>query len=278
MQPALVRPAPSPSPAYVVRSLTTHRNIVRQMARRDMIERYRGSMLGFMWSLFNPLLMLCVYTLVFSVVFQSRWPGSGGTSAEYALNVFAGLIVFTIFSESVSRAPSLVLGNANLVKKVVFPLEVLPWVTLASSLFHALVSYGVLLAFVLVVRGSIPPTAILFPLVVVPVVLLALGISWFLASLGVFFRDTTHTVGLLVAVLMFVSPIFYPISAVPKQLQWLFSLNPLAHSIADGRSVAILGTLPDVGAWAVQLAVSGLVAWAGLWWFMRTKHTFADVL
>ena len=278
MQPALVRPAPSPGPAYVLGSLSAHRNIVRQMARRDMIERYRGSMLGFAWSLFNPLLMLAVYTLVFSVVFQSRWPGSSGTSVEYALNVFAGLIVFTIFSESVSRAPTLVVGNANLVKKVVFPLEVLPWVTLASSLFHALVSYVVLLVFVAVVQRTLPVTAILFPLVVLPVVLLALGISWFLASLGVFFRDATHTVALLVAVLMFVSPIFYPISAVPQDLRWLFVLNPLAHSIADGRAVAIAGTLPDAGAWAVQLGVSALAAWAGLWWFMRTKHTFADVL
>lgn len=248
------------------------------MAKRDMIERYRGSVFGFMWSLFNPLLMLAVYTFVFTVVFRSKWPNSGGTNAEYAINAFAGMIVFTIFSESVARAPSLVVQNANLVKRVVFPLEVLPWVTLASSLFHAAVSYGVLLAFVVGVHRAIHPTAILFPLVIVPVILLSLGISWFLSSIGVFFRDTTHTVALVVSALMFVSPIFYPLSAVPQDLAWIFALNPLAHAIGDARSVAILGTVPDLADYALLCLVSLAVAWGGLWWFMRTKHTFADVL
>jgi lipopolysaccharide transport system permease protein len=265
-------------PAYVLGSLREHWQIVRQMAKRDMIERYRGSLLGFTWSLFNPLLMLVVYTFVFSVVFRARWPGSDGSSIEYAINAFAGLIVFTIFSESVSRAPTLVVGNANLVKKVVFPLEVLPWVTLASSLFHALVSYLVLLGFVLAVHRGLHPTIVLFPLVIVPVVFLSLGLSWFLASMGVFFRDATHTVGLLVAVLMFLSPIFYPVSAVPHELRWFFDLNPLARAIDDGRMVAIQGTLPQLGPWLVLVLASSLVAWAGLWWFVRTKHAFADVV
>jgi lipopolysaccharide transport system permease protein len=278
MTPSLVGPARSPRPGYVLGSLREHRNIVMQMAKRDMIERYRGSVFGFLWSLFNPLLMLAVYTFVFSVVFKSSWPGSGGGSAEYAVNAFAGMIVFTIFSESVARAPTLVVGNANLVKKVVFPLEVLPWVTLASSLFHAFVSYLVLLGFVVAIQHTVHPTALLFPLVIVPVIFLALGISWFLASIGVFFRDTSHTVALLIAVMMFFSPIFYPLSAVPKDLLWLFGLNPLVHPINDGRAVAILGVVPDVGAWLLLLAVSVAIAWAGLWWFVRTKHTFADVL
>ena len=276
-------PSPAPRrrsarPAYVLGSLHEHWQIVRQMAKRDMIERYRGSVLGFTWSLFNPLFMLAVYTFVFSVVFRARWPGSDGSSIEFAINVFAGLIVFTIFSESVSRAPTLVVGNANLVKKVVFPLEVLPWVTLASSLFHALVSYVVLLGFVLAVHRGLHPTVVLFPLVIVPVVFLSLGLSWFLASMGVFFRDAAHTVALLIAVLMFLSPIFYPVSAVPLELRWFFDLNPLARAIDDGRRVAIQGAMPDIGLWLVLMAASALVAWAGLWWFVRTKHAFADVL
>jgi lipopolysaccharide transport system permease protein len=265
-------------PAYVLGSLREHWQIVRQMAKRDMIERYRGSVLGFTWSLFNPLLMLLVYTFVFSVVFRARWPGSDGSSLEYAINAFAGLIVFTIFSESVARAPTLVVGNANLVKKVVFPLEVLPWVTLASSLFHALISYVVLLAFVLGAHRGLHPTVVLFPLAIVPVVLLSLGLSWFLASLGVFFRDAAHTVALLIAVLMFLSPIFYPVSAVPQELRWFFDLNPLARAIDDGRMVAIQGTLPQLGSWLLLVAASALIAWAGLAWFVRTKHAFADVL
>jgi lipopolysaccharide transport system permease protein len=261
-----------------VHALYAHRQIVFQMARRDMIDRYRGSMLGFAWSLLNPLLMLAVYTFVFSLVFKAAWPGSAAGSAGFALNVFAGMIVFTIFSESVSRAPSLVIQNANLVKKVVFPLEVLPLVTLASSLFHSVVSFAVLLAFVVVVTGKLPLTAVLFPVAMVPVALFALGLSWFLASIGVFFRDATHTVGLLVMALMFLSPIFYPVSSVPERVRGLFELNPLARSVEDCRALVIAGNVPDPIGFAVNLVIAVAVAWLGLWWFMRTKHAFADVL
>jgi len=196
MNPSLVLRNRTPRPGYVFGALTQHRAIVFQMAKRDMIERYRGSVFGFLWSLFNPLLMLAIYSFVFSVVFRSTWPGSSGSHAEYAINAFAGMIVFTIFSECVTRAPILVVQNANLVKKVVFPLECLPWVTMASSLFHALVSYLVLLGFIVAIQGSLKPTVVLFPLVIAPVVFVTLGISWFLASMGVFFRDASHTVAL----------------------------------------------------------------------------------
>ena len=255
-----------------------NRRIVFQMARRDMIERYRGSMLGFLWSVLNPLLMLVVYTFVFTTIFQAKWPGSPGGSADFAINAFAGLIVFTIFAESVSRAPVLVVQNANLVKKVVFPLEILPWVPLASSLFHAAINFAVLLVFVVAVTGKLHATVLLFPLAIVPVILLTLGLTWLLSSLGVFFRDASHTVALLVTVLMFVSPIFYPASAIPAHLRPFFELNPLARSIEDARAVVILGTVPDIGGFALHCLVAAVVAWAGLWWFVRTKHTFADVL
>jgi lipopolysaccharide transport system permease protein len=151
-------------------------------------------------------------------------------------------------------------------------------VTLASSLFHGLVNYVVLLVFVLFIQGSLSPTVILFPLVVVPVALLALGLGWFLSSIGVFFRDMSHTVALLVSVWMFVSPIFYPFSAIPAEIRWVFELNPLAPLIEDGRSVALLGIVPELGGYLWVCGLSAAVAWAGLWWFMRTKHTFADVL
>jgi lipopolysaccharide transport system permease protein len=262
----------------VLGTLIAHRGIVFQMARRDMIERYRGSMLGLLWSLLNPLFMLAIYTYVFTVVFRARWPGSTGSSAEFAVNAFAGIIIFTIFAESVTRAPTLVLQNANLVKKVIFPLEVLPWVTLASSLFHAAVSFAVLVVFVLAALGRLHPTALLFPVVVIPVVLLALGTSWFLASIGVFFRDTSHTVGLLVTALMFVSPIFYPLTAIPAEVRWLFEMSPLVRSIEDFRSIVVLGVVPDLAGFALHCLVAAAVAWLGLWWFMRTKHAFADVL
>lgn len=266
------------TPFDVIGSAASKRGLVLQMAKRDMIERYRGSMLGFLWSILNPLLMLTVYTFVFTMVFKSKWPNSSGGSADFALNAFAGMIIFTIFSECIVRAPTLILANTNLVKKVVFPLEVLPWVTMCSSLFHALVSFLVLLFFALVTLGTVHPTALLFPLTAAPVILLSLGVSWFLASLGVFFRDATHTVGLLVMALMFMSPIFYPVTAIPERLRWLFELNPLARSIEDFRGIVISGTLPAPLPFAINLLIATLVAWFGLWWFMRTKHAFADVL
>ena len=268
----------SVGPIDVVRTVYRNRQIVFQMAKRDMIERYRGSMFGFLWSLLNPLFMLVVYTFVFTKVFGAKWPGTGGGSAGFAVNAFAGMVIFSIFAESASRAPTLLVQNANLVKKVVFPLEVLPWVPLVSSIFHALVSYLVLVAFVVAFTGKLHPTAILFPLVIVPVSLLSLGIGWFLCSLGVFFRDASHTVGLLVMAIMFMSPIFYPVSAVPLDLRWIFELSPLARSIEDCRAVVIEGRLPDLGEFAINCLIAILVAWAGLAWFTRTKHAFADVL
>lgn len=259
-------------------SLWGNRRLVLQMARRDLVERYRGSVFGFLWSLFNPILMLAVFTFVFTVVFRARWPATGGTNAEFAVNAFVGLIVYGLFAESVGRAPSLVLQNAHLVKKVVFPLEVLPWVSMASSVFHAAVSFVVLVAFTVVVTGAPRATSLLLPLVVVPVILLSLGLSWFLASIGVFLRDASHTVPLLITALMFVSPIFYPLSSVPENVRWILALNPLAGAMEDSRAVALGGVIPDPTGYILLLVGSAAVAWGGLWWFMRTKHTFADVL
>jgi lipopolysaccharide transport system permease protein len=270
-----------PRPAalgHLAASLGRNRRVVLQMAKRDMIERYRGSVFGFLWSLLNPLVLLVVYTFVFTVIFQSKWPGVAGSSADFAVNAFAGILVFNVFAECVTRAPTLVVGNSNLVKRVVFPLEVLPWVTLASSLFHAAVNFAVLAVFVVFVTGKLSLTVVLFPLTLIPVVLVTLGLSWFLASVGVFFRDANHTVGLLVTVLMFVSPVFYPVSAIPAHLRPLFVLNPLARSIEDARAVVVQGSVPDPAGFVLHCLAGALVAWAGLWWFMRTKHTFADVL
>ncbi len=269
---------PPVRPWKVFATFRDNSHIVLQMAKRDVIERYRGSMLGFLWSLLNPLLMLAVYTFVFTVVFHSRWPNSASGSSGFAINAFAGMIVFTIFSESVSRAPTLIVQSANLVKKVVFPLEVLPWVTLVSSLFHAFVSFAVLLLFSAVVLGKLHVTALLFPAVIVPVALLSLGMSWLLSSLGVFFRDASHTVGLLVMVTMFLSPIFYPLSAVPAGIRAVYEWNPIVRSIEDCRSVVVLGTLPDPLHYAANCLLAAGFAWLGLWWFLRTKHAFADVL
>ncbi|TRZ70653.1 MAG: ABC transporter permease [Rhodocyclaceae bacterium] len=259
-------------------SLWRYRPLVLQMAKREIAGRYRGSFLGLLWSFVNPVLMLAVYTFVFSIVFQARWRNDGGDRFEFALVLFAGLIVFNLFSECVTRAPGLILANANYVKKVIFPLEILPWVSLCSALFHAAVNLAVLMIFLVVVGNGVPATVLLLPLVILPLFLLIMGVSWLLASIGVFIRDVGQFVGMLMTVLMFMSPIFYPVSALPESVRgWLF-LNPLTFIIEQARDVAIWGKLPDWEGLALYTLLATGVAWAGLVWFQKTRKGFADVL
>lgn len=255
----------------------TRRALIRQMVWREVIGRYRGSFLGLLWSFVTPLLMLTVYTFVFSVVFQGRWGGGSENRFEFALVLFAGLIVFNLFSECVSRAPGLILANVNYVKKVIFPLEILPWVSLGAALFHALISLAVLMVF-LSMKMSLPWTAALLPVVLFPLLPLIMGLSWLLASLGVFIRDIGQFMGMLMTVLMFMSPIFYPASALPEKVRgWLY-LNPLTFIIEQAREVVIWGNAPDWSGLLIYLGLAMIVAWAGLAWFQKTRKGFADVL
>ena len=265
-------------PSAVLDALWRHRELVWQLTRREVLGRYRGSLFGIAWAIGNPLLMLGVYTLVFGFVFRARWGGDVDTTGEVALVLFCGLTVFGIFSEVVTRAPTLILGNPNYVKKVVFPVECLPWVLLGAALFHALASLGVLLAATLLVRGALPGTIVLLPLVLLPLVLLALGLAWLLASLGVFLRDIGHVVNALVTVLLFVSPVFYPLTTLPAPLRGMLLLNPLAAVLESARGVLLWGQPPGWPALLFSTLVGGLVAWLGWLWFDRTRDGFADVL
>jgi lipopolysaccharide transport system permease protein len=248
------------------------------MARREVIGRYRGSMLGLLWALFNPLVMLAMYTFLFGVVFRARWGLAGEGGFEYGLVLFIGLIVHGVFAECVTRAPGLLLQHVNLVKRVVFPLEVLPWTLLVSALFHAVVSLTVWFA-VAFLTGVRPGwTALLLPLVLVPLAPLTLGCTWFLASLGVFVRDVGQLVVLAVTMLLFLSPILYPATAVPQEYRGLLALNPLTPIVEGARAVLVAGRLPDFTRLGLALALNLLVAWLGYWWFQRTRKGFADVL
>ncbi len=258
--------------------LVRYRELAWQMTAREVAGRYRGSLVGLLWSFFNPVLMLLIYTFVFSVVFKMRWSGASESRTDFAVIVFSGMIVHALFAECIMRAPTLVLGNPSLVKKVVFPLEVLPWVAIGSALFHAAVSIGVLLAFLLVLRHELPWTVVYAPLVLAPFVLLTMGVCWWLASIGVYVRDVAQTTGLLSTVLLFVSPVFYPVSALPEEYRVFFLLNPLTFVIEQAREVLIWGRAPDwAGLGAYALLGLG-AAWAGLYWFQRTRRGFADVL
>jgi lipopolysaccharide transport system permease protein len=248
------------------------------MIKRDVVGRYRGSIMGIAWSFFNPLLMLVIYTFVFSVVFKARWGTGGDSKADFAVLLFVGMIVHGLFAECVNRAPTLVPANTNYVKKVIFPLDILPWVALGSALFHAAISLVVLLAVQLVVWRQVPWTAIAFPVLLLPLVFATMGFAWALASLGVYVKDVAQMTGVLTLILMFISPVFYPVSALPPQYQgWLY-LNPLTFIIEESRNTLVFGRLPDPVHWVIAMAASVLIAWGGFAWFQKTRRGFADVL
>jgi lipopolysaccharide transport system permease protein len=268
----------STNPGELVASFWRNRQLILGLARRDVAVRYRGSVAGVLWAFVNPLLLLGVYTFVFGVVFRSRWNPGSENSAEFALIVFSGLIVFNLFAECVTRAPTLLLTHASYVKKVVFPLEILPWVVLVSALFHALVSLAVWFVFYLLVFGAPPYSIVWLPVVLAPFLLLVAGVSWLLASLGVYLRDTAQFVGILTVAFLFLSPIFYPVSALPADYRSLLYLNPLTAVVEHTRAVLIWGLDPDWGTFALYWVIGVLVAWSGFSWFQTTRKGFADVL
>ncbi|MCY1295478.1 Teichoic acid translocation permease protein TagG [compost metagenome] len=259
-------------------ALIRHRGLVYQLTRREVVGRYRGSVMGLLWSLFHPVLMLSVYTFVFGHVFKSRWGTGFGSTTSFALMAFTGMIIYGLFSECASRAPGLVVGNANFVKRVVFPLELLPWVTLFAAMFHALIGVVVLVLFSLLL-GNVPSlTMLCFPLILLPFACFVVGITWALAALAVYLRDLGQIIGVVVTVAMFLSPMFYPVSALPAALQSVMQFNPLTFPMEQLRAVMILGDLPDWRGLAVYTCGAVAAAWVGFTVFQRLRRGFADVL
>jgi lipopolysaccharide transport system permease protein len=268
----------SSSPHELVASFWRHRELIRALTQREIIGRYRGSALGIVWSFIHPMFMLAVYTFVFSVVFQARWGGGSDSRAEFALVLFAGLIIFNLFAECINRAPSLIVSNVNYVKRVVFPLEILPWVALGSALFHGLISILVWVVFYSVLFGLPQVSILLLPLVILPPILLTIGFSWFFSALGVYLRDISQVTTILTTILMFMSPIFYPASALPENFQPLLVLNPLAPALEQFRGILMWGEVPKSNIWLLYLAVTAAVACLGFAWFQKVRRGFSDVL
>ncbi len=260
------------TPGAMFTSLWHNRRLIWQMARREIDGRYRGSLIGLAWSFITPFVMLMVYTFVFSVVFNARWGlGADESRYDFAIMLFAGMIVFGLFSEIVNRSPALVTSNGNYVKKVVFPLEILPWAAFGSAFFHTIISLIVLLLAQLLINFTLPWTIIFFPLVLLPLIFLSMGISWFLAALGVYVRDIGQVTGLLTTLLMFVSAVFFPVSSLPKEYQIWLMINPLVLIITESRKSLILGELPDWTAMLIALLASFVIAFAGFWWFQIVR-------
>ena len=268
------------NPALMTMDLWRYRDLIRQFTRREIEGRYKGSYFGLLWSFITPIVMLLVYTFVFGVVFKARWPHErGGDSlAEFAVVMFAGQIAFQAFAEPVGRAAGLIVSVPNFVKKVVFPLQILPVAVVGAALYH--VAIGLLIALVAssVIFHTIPWTVLLVPLSLLPLAMLGLGLSWFLAALGVYLRDVGYIVGVIVQVLFFATPIFYPLSAIPEEYRWLMAMNPLTPMIDLVRGNLIFGVVGEPIVWMTAFIV-GLVAMVlGYAWFMITRKGFADVL
>ncbi|MBV6632690.1 MAG: ABC transporter permease [Alphaproteobacteria bacterium] len=263
-----------------IQPLIQHPFLIWQLAKRDVTARYRGSVLGLLWSIGRPLLMLAVYTFVFSVVFEVRWnqPGIGDNRFTFAVVLFAGLIVHGLLADCLNRAPTLVLANANYVRKVVFPLDSLSYVLLISSLFHTAVSFLVLLGAYVIFIGVPPLTALLAPIALLPLIPLFLGLGWALAALGVFLRDIGEVTAIMTTILLFVSPIFFPIEQFPEELRFLLYYNPLTLIIESLRQVVLYGQQPDWLALGIYSIAALAFAQAGYWLFLKSRRGFSDVI
>ena len=276
MNPHSAQPA---TPFSLIRTIWINRLLILRMVIREVVGRYRGSVIGLGWSFSHPIIMLAVYTFVFSVVFQVRWGSDiNDSKAQFAITLFSGLIIYNLFSEVLNRSPELLLNNAGYVKRVIFPLEILPLVAMGSALFHASINIGILLGACALLNGSLHWTIVSFPVVLLPLMLITLGFSWILTSLGVYLRDIGHIIGIFTTMLMFLTPIFYPMSAVPQEYKTILMLNPLTFLVGQARRVLIFGHLPDAVSLLVYTIASFIIAWLGYWWFQKTRKGFADVV
>ena len=266
-------------PWHIGANLGRHAMLIRQFVKRDVLSRYRGSYLGVFWSLLRPLSMLAMYTVVFGYIFESKLgTRPDETKFDFTLALFCGLILFDFFAECLARAPILVLTNTNYVTKVVFPLEVLPVVTVGAAFTQLVISFIPLLVGLACAHGFVPLTVLYAPIILIPLVLLCLGITWLLASLGVFIRDINSFVPVLIVIILYASAIFYPISRVPPNLLPLVLGNPLATIIDQTRNAVLWGVPPAWGPYGMVLLASFVVMIIGYTFFMRTKNAFADVL
>lgn len=269
----------STSPLEMINSIWSHRTLIKQLTKREINGRYRGSFFSIAWSFFNPLLMLSIYTFVFSFVFQTRWGiDPQENSSDFAIILFVGLIIHSLLAEVLSRASTQILNHANYVKKVVFPLEILSVVNVASALFHTIISFAVLL--VAMTFFSIVPSssAILAPLTLLPIVPLLLGLSWIVSSLGVFIRDISQITSLAITALMFLAPMFYPIEVIPQELQKFILFNPITVPITETRNVLIFQRHPDWVAVSFYWLISLFISWFGFYCFQKSRKGFSDVV
>ncbi len=274
----LAKPRVWMNPAEIFASGWHHRDLILRLARREVEARYKGSLLGVVWAVLVPLFNLAVFTLVFTYIFHPTWPMPPGRPVPTFLLLFAGMILLNLFVETVSRGPTLMLAHVSYIKRVLFPLEILPFFALVSDGFTAVVSGVVLVAVYLGRVGLPPPTAALLPVVLLPMLVLIVGLLWFVSALGVYLRDLKQVVGVFLGTLGFVSPLFYSMEAFPPPWRWALYLNPLTVPLEQTRRVLFYGQMPSWTQLAAYLAAAWAVAWLGRVWFTHAQRGFADVV
>lgn len=264
--------------ALPLSSLIGHSSLVLELAKRDVQGRYRGASFGLLWSLISPFLMLMIYAFAFGSVMKGRWPQIEAGHTSFSIILFAGLIVHGFFAECFNKSVSLITSNPNFVKRVIFPLEILPWPMVLSALFHVAMNLAVFIVLRFFMDGTVTWTTIFFPLVLLPLAVLVVGISWFMAAAGVYFRDLSQITGPVSMAMLFLSSAMMPIESVPESYRWVFQWNPLSFVIDQARDVLLWGRLPDWAGLGAYLLASSVVFYLGYLWFKVTRRGFADVI
>ena len=260
-----------------INSFLQNRGLVMSLVKREIESKYKATSMGFVWVFFYPLIMLAVYSFVFGTVFSSRW-GHSNNADDFIPMLYCGLIVHGLFAETLNKAPGLIINNPNYVKKVIFPLELLPLSSLITAIFNFVISFVLLLIFLLLFKHTLQWTIIFTPLVILPIILYAMGFAWFIAALSVFFRDLEHLIGVSMSMLLFLSPVFYSTSNLPTVAKSLLAINPISYPIEELRNVAVLGMVPDFYLIAINTLIAFAISYIGLWFFQQLRPAFADVI
>lgn len=276
MNPHALHPA---SPKALLLGIWRQKKLIVALTKREIEGRYKGSLFGIFWSVLTPLIMVSVFTFVFGEIFQTKWAGAKNTNhLDFAAALFAGLLVYNLFAECIGKAPYLITSNSNYVKKIVFPLEVLSVVTVLAALFHFAVAYAVVIVLVLFSSWELTWTVLLTPLIVLPMLMLIMGLTWGLSALGVFLRDIGQIIQPVLTALMFLSPIFYPLSSVSPKLRWIYHLNPLTFVVEDLRGALLHQQGPNWQHWLVFTLLCAVTMGLGFLFFQRTRKGFSDVI